>query len=103
MSKQMKPLVVEVPVTDPERQEELIMERCTFALLVMIVAGGNVEDFLKTCDQETRNEYGRIWDAQKAVPVGILFNRPNWEGTKWKRPWLQRNEGMKNLTEQSGA
>ena len=82
MCKQMKPLVVEVPVTDPERQEELIMERCTFAMLVMIVAGGSVEDFLKTCDQETRNEYGRIWDAQKAVPVGILFNRPNWEGTK---------------------
>ena len=81
MSKQKRIVVVETP-TDPERQEELIMERCTFAMLVMIVAGGSVEDFLKTCDQETRNEYGRIWDAQKAVPVGILFNRPNWEGTK---------------------
>ena len=50
MSKQAKPIVVEVPVDDPERQEELIMERCTFA------------------------------DNQKAVPVGILFNRPNFEG-----------------------
>lgn len=79
MSKQVKPLAVEVPVTEPERQE-LIMERCTFAMLVAIVASGNVADFLKTCDQETRNEYGRIWDAQKAVPVGILFDRPNWEG-----------------------
>ena len=51
-------------------------------MLVMIVASGNVNDFLKDCDQETREDYGRIWDNQKAVPVGILFNRPNWEGKK---------------------
>ena len=69
MSKQAKPIVVEVPVDDPERQEELIMERCTFALLVMMVANQSLEDFLK-----------EVWDNQKAVPVGILFNRPNFEG-----------------------
>ena len=82
MSKQMKPLVGEVPGTNPKRQEELIEERCVFAMLVMIVSSGSVEEFLQTCDQETRNEYGRIWDAWKAVPVGILYNRPNWEGAK---------------------
>ena len=81
MSKQKRIVVVETP-TDPEKQEEQILERCTFAMLVMIVASGNVNDFLKDCDQETREEYGRIGDNQKAVPVGILFNRPNWEGKK---------------------
>ena len=79
MSKQTKPVAVDVTVTDPEKQN-LIMDRCTFAMLVVIVASGNVEDFLKTCNQEARNDFGRIWDEQKAVPVGILFNRPNWEG-----------------------
>ena len=54
MSKQMKPLVVEVPVTDPERQEELIMERCTFALLVMMVANQSLEVFLKDKSEEDR-------------------------------------------------
>ena len=81
MSKQAKPIVVEVPVNDPERQEELIMERCTFALLVMMVANGqSLEDFLKDKSEEDRAYYGKVWDNQKAVPVGILFNRPNFEG-----------------------
>jgi hypothetical protein len=80
MSKQAKPIVVEVPVDDPERQEELIMERCTFALLVMMVANQSLEDFLKDKSEEDRVYYGKVWDNQKAVPVGILFNRPNFEG-----------------------
>ena len=60
--------------------KQVNIDRCTFAMLVMVVASGKVNDFLKTCDQETRTEFGRIWDQEKSVPVGTLFNRPNWEG-----------------------
>ena len=40
----------------------------------------SLEDFLKDKSEEDRAYYGKVWDNQKAVPVGILFNRPNFEG-----------------------
>ena len=62
--------------------KNLGIDRCSTADDKAHSSAECVDDFLKDCDQETREEYGRIWDNQKAVPVGILFNRPNWEGKK---------------------
>ena len=92
MSKQAKRMVVEVPVTDPQKREQLVMDRCTFATLVLIVARGGIDDFLKGCDAEARKDYGRIWDEQKFVPVGFIFQRPDFECKTIK---TKENEGFR--------
>jgi hypothetical protein len=61
------------------KQEELKIERFTFALLVTMVANQSLDDFLKDKSDEDRAYYGQVLDHQKAVPIGILFNRPNFE------------------------
>ena len=79
MSKQAK-IMTASEREEALRQSDQILERCTFALLVMVVASNTLGSFLKGKDHEMREYYGRVWDTHKHVPVGTLFNRPNFEG-----------------------
>lgn len=60
-------------------KERIQKERVVFATLVMEHARGTIEQTLKGAPVGVCEELGRIWDSQCNVPVGVLFNRPNFE------------------------
>ena len=77
MSKQMKPLVGEVPGTNPKRQEELIEERCVFAMLVMIVSSGSVEEYVCWIDDITFPGNTVILDVESVADNNNMEVYPN--------------------------
>lgn len=80
MSKQKK--IVEVPVTDKEKREELQVIRMTFACLLMIVmqdGQDGIAKFLKGKSPEDIMEYAEIWDTCKNDPIGAVIQRPAFE------------------------
>lgn len=79
----MKKVIVEIPITDEERREQLMYDRMTFACLFEILMQGGqegIQDFLKDKSEEDRHEYARIWDECSAAPISVVVNRPNFEG-----------------------
>ena len=61
------------------KQEQEIQERCTFAMLVVAMIGGGLNEFVKDLDEESIKELARIWDKHCHVPVGVMFNRPEFD------------------------
>lgn len=54
-------------------------ERVIFATLIWLLANGELSEVLKNAPVGDCEELGRIWDEQSHVPVGVLFQRPNFE------------------------
>lgn len=55
-------------------------ERVVFATLVAYLVKGELPSILKDAPREVCEEFGRVWDKHSSVPVGTLFQRPNFEG-----------------------
>ena len=62
---------------EDERREQLFMERCTFALLVNLVAKGTLRDYLKDKAKDELAFYSWVWDAYCETPVGVMFRKPD--------------------------
>jgi hypothetical protein len=60
-------------------EDDQVIDRCIFAMLVVMVANQTLDDFLKDKSDEERNYYGDVWDRHRNVPIGVLFNRPKFE------------------------
>ncbi len=56
------------------------MERLLFANIVGELAKGSINKLIESAPSEVREEMGRVWDKHCSVPVGTLFQRPNFEG-----------------------
>ena len=54
--------------------------RCIFAMLVVMCVTKQIDGFLSGLDAEGRDFYAQIWDSLCITPVGVLFNRPNFDG-----------------------
>jgi hypothetical protein len=54
--------------------------RCIFAMLVVMCVTKQNDGFLSGLDAEGRDFYAQIWDSLCITPVGVLFNRPNFDG-----------------------
>lgn len=54
-------------------------ERVAFAILVGHLVKGEMNALLQDAPVGVCEEFGRIWDAQSHVPVGVLFQRPKFE------------------------
>lgn len=54
-------------------------ERVAFAALVGHLVKGEMNALLQDAPVGVCEEFGRIWDAQSHVPVGVLFQRPKFE------------------------
>ena len=58
-------------------EDDQVIERCIFAMLVVMVANQTHHDFLQDKSAEDRNYYADVWDRHSHVSVGVLFKRPN--------------------------
>ena len=65
--------------TSMSKKEQEIQERCTFAMLVVAMIGGGLNEFVKDLDEASIKELARIWDKHCHVPVGVMFNRPEFD------------------------
>ena len=65
--------------TLPPLEADEQKERAAFAYLVAHLVRGELHEILKDAPLGVCEEFGRIWDAQSHVPVGILFKRPKFE------------------------
>ena len=54
-------------------------ERVAFASLIAHLVKGEMDDLLKDAPVGVCEEFGRIWDTHSSTPVGVLFQRPNFE------------------------
>lgn len=54
-------------------------ERVAFASLIAHLVRGEMHELLKDAPVGVCEEFGRIWDAQSHVPVGVLLQRPKFE------------------------
>jgi len=68
------------PFSEDERQEQLLMDRCTFALMVNAAATSTMREYLKDKTESELAYYADVWDAYSSTPVGVMFRRPDFEG-----------------------
>lgn len=54
-------------------------DRVAFASLVAHLVRGEMHKLLKDAPVGVCEKFGRIWDAQSHVPVGVLLQRPKFE------------------------
>ena len=54
-------------------------ERVMFATLIVHLVSGTMDEVLKNAPVGVCEEFGRIWDTHSSTPVGVLFQRPNFE------------------------
>jgi hypothetical protein len=76
MSKQAKTIEADVRICENDQ----VIDRCIFAMLVVMIANQSLNDFLQDKSAEDRNYYADLWDRYSNVPVGVLFKRPNFDG-----------------------
>ncbi len=62
-----------------KEQEKGIKQRLALIEIVfgIVRMGGHYNKYLTTLSQNERNELAEAWDKQSHVPVGVMFNRPN--------------------------
>lgn len=54
-------------------------ERAMFATLLVHLVSGSMDEVLRNAPVGVCQEFGRIWDAYRDVPTGVIFQRPNFE------------------------
>ena len=72
---EQKKLNAAFALTEPNERDE----RVVFATLVSCLVRGEMDELLKDAPVGVCEEFGRIWDAQSHVPVGVLLKRPEFE------------------------
>ena len=55
-------------------------DRCFFAMMVVMSVTNRIDDFLSKADAESRKLLAQIWDEHCGTPIGVLINRPNFDG-----------------------
>ena len=61
-------------------EDDQVIDRCIFAMLVVMAAKQTLNDFLQDKSAEDRNYYADLWYRYSNVPVGVVFKRPNFDG-----------------------
>ena len=61
-------------------EDDQVIDRCIFAMLVVMCVTKQIDGFLSGLDAEGRDFYAQIWDSHCITPVGVLFQRPNFNG-----------------------
>lgn len=56
-----------------------LRERLSFVTLFIHMASGELEELLQNAPVGICAEYARLWDKYSKLPIGKVFQRPNFE------------------------